>query len=65
MTFEEMLASFVGRTVEVFLPNAVLEGTLQSVTSSFVVIQENPSNYGPGTTSNIPLSSIISVRVLV
>ena len=65
VTFQEMLASFTGRTVEVIVPNAVIEGTLQSVTSAFVVIQENPTTYGPGNTLNIPTSSIISVRVLV
>ncbi|AZV40976.1 hypothetical protein [Peribacillus asahii] len=64
MTFQEMLASFNGRTVEVFIPNAITEGTLQSVTSTFVVVQENPTMYGPGDTLNIPISSIISVRVL-
>ena len=65
VTFQEMLASFTGRTVEVFVPNAVIEGTLQSVTSTFIVVEESPTTYGPGATLNIPISSIISVRVLV
>ncbi|UOF90557.1 hypothetical protein LSG31_22320 [Fodinisporobacter ferrooxydans] len=64
MTFEQMLASFIGSTVEVVVVNDILTGTLLSVNSSTLTLQTSPvTYYGPGTETIVTLSSIDYVRV--
>lgn len=66
MTFVEMLATFLGRTVEVMVPNQLIEGTLIRVETTLMQVQEPPTVYGqPGIVVSIPYLNVDFVRVLV
>ncbi len=65
MTFTSLLSAYIGRTVEVVVVGALFEGTLTSVETTLIQVQESPTIYG-GTpiTVTIPASSIDLVRIL-
>ncbi|KUO96281.1 hypothetical protein [Ferroacidibacillus organovorans] len=65
MTFQSMLSSFIGRIVEVFVPGSLFEGTLTSVRTSVIQVQEPPIVYSQPVTVTIPTDSIEYVRVLL
>ncbi|PWI57463.1 hypothetical protein [Sulfoacidibacillus thermotolerans] len=64
MTFQSILTSFVGRTVEVVVPGSMYEGTLISVQNSVIQVEEPPVVYGQFVTVTIPTTSIDYVRIL-
>ncbi|MCI0184446.1 hypothetical protein [Sulfoacidibacillus ferrooxidans] len=65
MTFESFLHAFIGDTVEVVVPSSMYEGTLTSVQTSFIQVQEPPIVYGQPITVTISTSNIDYVRILV
>lgn len=65
MTFSQLLARYVGRTIEVVIPNQMIEGSLLVAGSTTMEVEESPTVYGPATVVTIPYSQIDFVRVLV
>jgi hypothetical protein len=66
MTFAQMLATFLGRSAEVMVPNQMLDGTLISVTATELALQATSPVYGPTPTAvSVPLINIDFVRILV
>ncbi|WDL95161.1 hypothetical protein [Alicyclobacillus sp. ALC3] len=65
MTFQEMLASFLGRLAEVAVPNQFFEGTIYRVGTLNLTLQSIPPIYGPPTETVIPYINIDYVRILV
>ena len=65
MSFVDILATYIGRTVEVVVPNTLVDGTLTSVQPSFLQVQVAPISYGGGQTVTVPLTNVDYVRVLV
>ncbi|MED4016929.1 hypothetical protein [Sutcliffiella cohnii] len=61
----ELLSSYIGRQIEVYLPNQFLEGTLLSVgDNSFLLAVRNGSYVDPAETLTIFYENVESVRVL-
>ncbi|MGE7823766.1 hypothetical protein [Paenibacillus sp. NPDC093718] len=54
MDFSEILATFVGRTVEVVQINQFLQGVLRSSVDGFITVEVVSSNY-------IPTSQLVTV----
>lgn len=54
MDFSEILATFVGRTVEVIQINQFLQGQLRSSADGFITVEVVSSNY-------IPTSQVVTV----
>ncbi len=65
VTFQVLLASFIGSTVEIFVPGSMFEGTLTAVQTGAVEVQESPVIYSKPVLVTIPTPSIEYVRVLV
>jgi|GEM_PF-2062068 len=66
MSFAELLATFVGRSVEVFFAeNPPYMGTLESVDASMITVQiNNTYYYSPPITVSILNSNIQYVRII-
>ncbi|RIV17637.1 hypothetical protein D2Q93_15085 [Alicyclobacillaceae bacterium I2511] len=64
MTFFSILTGFIGRTVEVVVPNTLFEGTLTKVETTIIQVQEPSPIYGVLQFVNIPTNSIDYVRIL-
>ena len=65
MTFTSLLSAYIGRTVEIVVTGAFFEGTLTSVGTTVIQIEESPTIYGgPPVLATIPSSSIDLVRIL-
>ncbi|OXL83217.1 hypothetical protein BCV73_09085 [Paenibacillus sp. SSG-1] len=65
MTFEEALAVFVGRHVEVLQPNQFIQGTLVSSSGGILAVDTVSTNYIPTTQRvNISTGSVALVRIL-
>ncbi|MCR8644687.1 hypothetical protein NV379_18700 [Paenibacillus sp. N1-5-1-14] len=66
MNFAQSLASYIGRTVEVFQANSYLEGQLLSVNDGYIVVRVvNPSYQLPPADTTVLFPNIQFVRVLV
>ncbi|MBD0381599.1 hypothetical protein [Paenibacillus sedimenti] len=66
MSFADLLAGFIGSTVEVFLTNQLFIGTLESVESCIFTIRTNNTYYyGPSVTVTIVADEVQYVRVIV
>lgn len=66
MTFAQMLATFLGHSAEVMVPNQMFDGTLISVTATELALQATSPVYGPTPTQiSVPLINIDFVRILV
>ncbi|MDX5475379.1 MAG: hypothetical protein LPK00_07545 [Bacillaceae bacterium] len=64
MTFADILRKYVGRNIEVFLPNQFLEGTLISVgTDSFILQTRNGTYVDPTQQVTIFLNNVDAIRV--
>ncbi|WP_145134425.1 hypothetical protein [Paenibacillus sp. Y412MC10] len=65
MNFEEALAVFTGRHVEVLQPNQFIQGTLVSSSSGILAVDTVSTNYIPTTQRvNISTGSVALVRIL-
>ncbi|MDQ0060247.1 hypothetical protein [Paenibacillus harenae] len=65
MNFTEMLGSFIGRSIEAFLTNQFVQGTLLSVGDGFFTLQVTDPNYNtPITQSTILVQNVEFVRIL-
>lgn len=64
MTFLVLLSSFIGSTVEVFVPGSMFEGTLTSVQAETIQVQELPIVYSQPDLVTISTANIDYVRVL-
>ncbi len=64
MTLQTMLSSFIGRTVEVVVANAMYEGTLTSVQTGSIKVAEPPIVYSPPIVVTIPTTALEYVRVM-
>ncbi len=64
MNFQTLLSTFVGRKVEVTVPNTMYEGTLTSVQTGTIQVTEPPILYAPPVVVTITMGSIELVRVL-
>ncbi|OZB98376.1 hypothetical protein [Paenibacillus sp. XY044] len=65
MNFEEALAVFKGRRVEVLLTNQFIQGTVASSSDGILAVDTVSSNYIPTTQRvNIPTSNVALVRIL-
>lgn len=65
MTFQTLLSSFIGDTIEVFVPGSMYEGTLTAVTISTIQVKEAPVVYSQPVTVTIPTTNTEYVRVLI
>ena len=63
MTLQTMLSSFIGRTVEVVVANAMYDGTLTSVQTGYINVTEPPIVYSQPIVVTIPTTAIEYVRV--
>ncbi|ANA82665.1 hypothetical protein PVOR_19499 [Paenibacillus vortex V453] len=65
MDFSEILATFIGRTVEIIQTNQFLQGQLRSATDGFITVEVVSSNYIPTSQVVTVLNESISfVRIL-
>lgn len=65
MTFTEMLRGYIGRSIEAFLTNQFVQGTLISVGDGFFTVQVTSPNYNtPITQSTILVQNVEYVRIL-
>lgn len=65
MDFSEILATFLGRTVEVIQANQFLQGQLLSATAGLITVQVVSSNYLPTSRQVTIINENISiVRIL-
>jgi ribosome maturation factor RimP len=65
LTFADILRKYIGREIEVYLPNQFLEGTLQSVNStSFVMEVRNGSYVDPVEQVTVFLDNVEGIIVL-
>ncbi|MBB3126342.1 hypothetical protein FHS19_000996 [Paenibacillus rhizosphaerae] len=65
MNFEEALAVFVGRRVEVLQPNQFIQGIEASASGGILAVDTVSSNYIPTTQRvNITINSVSLVRIL-
>ncbi|XEC93765.1 hypothetical protein AB6A23_20775 [Paenibacillus tarimensis] len=65
MDFEDIMATFVGRSIEVFQTGQILTGTLQGVTEGTLQTIVSPSIYSPVSGAvSVSTLSISFVRVL-
>jgi hypothetical protein len=65
MTFAQMLATFIGRSAEVMVPNQIFDGTLINVTATELSLRSTSPVYGPTPTQIVvPLINIDFVRIL-
>jgi len=65
MTFQTLLAEFIGSSVEVEVPGNMIDGTLTAVRTGLVQVAETPVIYSPQVTVSIPTVNIEYVRILV
>jgi hypothetical protein len=66
MNFSEMLTQFIGKTIEVFQLNQLIEGKLISVANgSFIVEISQPPYLTPTTQMTITNSSVQMARILM
>lgn len=65
MNLSEILANFLGRTVEVFQDNQLITGTLLSIVDGLFTVQVLSSTYIP-TSQQVTISNenVIMIRVL-
>ncbi|MFC0215275.1 hypothetical protein ACFFK0_23050 [Paenibacillus chartarius] len=63
MNFEELMAGYVGRTVEVFLTNEFFTGQLAFVGSGYITVNV-AQGYYTAVLTNILIGQIEYVRVL-
>ncbi|WP_426448069.1 hypothetical protein ACP26L_27100 [Paenibacillus sp. S-38] len=65
MTFSELLAGYLGRTIEVFQQNQFFTGVLVQVEDTFFVISQSDGTYNnPPINITILNSSVEFVRIL-
>jgi len=64
MNFEQLLATYLGRTIEVFLGDEFLTGQLIFVGDGFFTLSETQGNYAP-VELNILISQVVYIRVLM
>lgn len=65
MDFSEILATFLGRTVEVIQANQFLQGQLLSAAGGLITVQVVSSNYVPSSRQVTIITGNISlVRIL-
>ncbi|MFD2612389.1 hypothetical protein [Paenibacillus gansuensis] len=63
MSFEQLLATYIGRTIEVFLGEEFYTGVLVSVGNGVFVV--NISDTYQPQTATLQLASVVYIRVLV
>ncbi|MNI40881.1 hypothetical protein D3C81_2130160 [compost metagenome] len=64
MTFEQLLATYLGRTVEVFLSNEFFTGQLIFVGTNFITLSESQGYYTP-VEVNLVTDQVNYIRVLM
>ncbi|MEK5645906.1 hypothetical protein BK138_34150 [Paenibacillus rhizosphaerae] len=65
MNFEEALAAFSGRHVEVLQTNQFIQGTLASSSGGILGVDTVTTNYIPRAQRvNIPTTNVVLVRIL-
>lgn len=64
MTFEQLLETYLGRTVEVFLSNEFFTGQLIFVGNGFFTLSETQGYYAP-VEMNLVSSQVNYVRILM
>ncbi|MCZ8518560.1 MULTISPECIES: hypothetical protein [Paenibacillus] len=65
MNFSELLAGYLGRTIEVFLQNQFFTGVLLQVEADFFIIsQSDGTYYSPPVNITILNASVQFVRIL-
>ncbi|MFD1677065.1 hypothetical protein [Alicyclobacillus fodiniaquatilis] len=66
MNFQQMLSTYIDKSAEIMVPNELVSGTLISVQTGLIEIQQTATTYGgSGQIINILTNNIDFVRILV